>query len=276
VTGSFNDQGELEISDGRLMFFTGKKKSGKSVMAKLIFFTYPGDRVIIDIAGDDGPTGPEVIELVGDHDTLPAHWPAHLRRYDDNGRPKPMTLRYVPDPGSPTLAQDMDHVIGLSLAHSRSLKDRGKMGVLVLVHEIGVLTPANRTQPNMRRALMHNRHQHLTMLMCGPRPKDIDPLVLQQADLIYIFELMNKYDRQRLAEAIGWEPKDIDAAMTEVQVHEYLRFDANELKPAAGEEDLRILHMPPLPEDVVREVSGPLPPAKYQRQEISTGVHAGA
>lgn len=259
MSGSFNDKGELEISDGRLIFLTGKKKSGKSVMAKVIFVSYPGDRVIIDVAGDDGPFGPEVIELHGDLTELPKHWPEHLRRYDRNGHRRPMTLRYVPDAGSPTFLLDIDHVIGISLAHSRALKDKGKMGVLILIHEIGVTTPANRTQPNMRRALMHNRHNHLTMLMCGPRPKDIDPLVLQQSDLIYVFELLNKKDRERLAESIGWNPPEFDAACQELQVHECLRFDANEMKPEGDDPDIRVVHFPALPQKVVDKVSGPLP-----------------
>lgn len=258
MSGSFNDKGELEISDGRLIFLTGKKKSGKSVMAKLIFSTYPGDRLIIDVAGDDGPFGEDVIELHGDAEHLDEEWPHLRRRFDRDHRPLPMTLRYVPDAGSPSFLADIDAVLGMALKHSRELKDKDKMGVLVLIHEIGVCCPANRTQPHMRRSLMHNRHNHLSMLMCGPRPKDIDPLVLQQADLVYAFELLNKKDRERLAESVGWDPADWDAAMRELQRHEYLRFDANEEKPVQGEEDLRVLHMPALPEHVVDRVNRPL------------------
>lgn len=258
MSGSFNDKGELEISDGRLIFLTGKKKSGKSVMAKLIFSTYPADRVIIDVAGDDGPFGADVIEISGTAETLPEEWPEHRRPHDKDGRPLPMTLRYVPDAGSPTHLQDMDHVIGMTLAHSRRKKDSGEMGDLILIHEIGVVCPAHKTQPHMRRALMHNRHNGLTMLMCGPRPKDIDPLVLQQTDLVYAFELLNKQDRQRLAESVGWDPRDWDEAMAELQRHEHLRFDANEEKPLEGDEDLRVLHMPALPEHIVNRVNRPM------------------
>lgn len=258
MSGSFNDAGELEISDGRLIFLTGKKKSGKSVMAKVIFVSYPGDRVIIDIAGDDGPFGPDIVTLVGDAETLPDKWPEHLRQEKD-GKPLPMTLRYVPDAGSATFRDDIDAVIGMALAHSRKKKDRGEMGVLILIHEVGVVTQANRTQPHMRRLLMHNRHNGLTALMCGPRPKDIDPLVLQQSDLVFAFELLNKKDRDRLAESVGWDAGEWSAAMNGLQRHEYLRFDANEEKPDEGEQDLRVLHFPALPEDVAAAADRPLP-----------------
>lgn len=258
MSGTFNDDGELDISDGRLIFLTGKKKSGKSVMAKFIFSSYIGDRVIIDVAGDDGPFGDDIIDLHGTAQQLPEEWPEHRRLHDRDGHPLPMTLRYVPDAGSATFLEDIDTVLGMALAHSRQLKDKGQMGVLVLIHEIGVCCPANRTQPNMRRALMHNRHNHLSMLMCGPRPKDIDPLVLQQADLVYAFELLNKGDRERLAENVGWDAREWDEAMRELQRHEHLRFDANEEKPEQGAPDVRVVHMPALPEHIVNRVNRPL------------------
>jgi hypothetical protein len=204
---------------------------------------------VLDIAGDDGPDGPDIIELHGDVETLPRRWPERMR---DEG--KPMTLRYVPDPGSPTQAEDMDAVVGLALAHGRNLKDRHKGGCALLIHEIGVLTPVHQTRPNMRRALMHNRHNGLTLIMCGPRPQVIDPLVVAQSDVIYTFELMNPDDRERLAKSMGWHPSDFAAAVEDLGPHEYLRFDANELKPKDGEPDRRLVHFPALPADVVRSV----------------------
>lgn len=249
MSGSFNDEGQLELADGRIILCVGKKRSGKSKLALLLFRSYPFDKIVLDIAGDDGPDDPDTIPLVGDVETLPRRWPERMR---DEGRP--MTLRYVPDPGSPTAAEDMDAVVGLALAHGRKLKDRGKGGCALLVHEIGVLTPVHQTQPNMRRALMHNRHNGLTLIMCGPRPQVIDPLVVAQSDVIYTFELMNPDDRERLAKSMGWHPSDFAAAVEDLGPHEYLRFDANELKPQDGAPDRRLVHFPALPPDVVRSV----------------------
>jgi hypothetical protein len=254
MSGSFADDGSLIISDGRIIVAVGKKRSGKSIMGKLFFMTYPGDRIVIDVAGDDGPMGDDVFTITGDITTLPRRWPESRRKYGPNNEWRPMTVRYVPDAGSETFLEDMDHMIGLGLQHGNSEFARGRIGCCILVHEIGVVAPMHKTQNHMKRLLAHNRHNHATAIFCGPRPQTVDPLVLQQADLIFIFEMMNPYDRKRVAETIGWSPREFDEAVHDLELHEYLRFDANEDKPGPGEDEIRLLHFPPLPEEVVRKV----------------------
>jgi hypothetical protein len=209
--------------------------------------------VVIDVAGDDGPMPTKPGEgsydrhvLRGAVHELPPRWPESLRR-----ERRPMILRYVPDAGSPTFLEDMDAVVGLALSHSGNPNP-----VMILIHEIGRVCPANRTQPNMSRVLNHNRHHDLTLVACGPRPQTIDPLVLQQADLVYIFELNNPNDRRRVAESIGWDPKELDTEVAALGAHEYLRADAREPKPEQpGDEDYRLVSFAALPEDVVNQVN---------------------
>jgi hypothetical protein len=239
-SGTFDKDGQIDTGRGVIVCCFGKKHSGKSILALVLFMAYPRDKVVIDIAGDDGPIGPDIIEIRGTVDDIPRTWPEHLR-VDD----KPMTLRYVPDPGSPTFLEDIDAVIALAMSHGHCA---------VLIHEIGVAAPAGRTQPHMRRLLMHNRHAKVTAFFCGPRPMTIDPLVLAQADLVYIFELRNPADRRRIAETIGWDPAEFDALVLELVKHGYLRFDANEEKPEDDEPDYRLVAWPPLPEDIVMRV----------------------
>lgn len=249
MSGSFDKDGYVDTSRGIIASCWGKKRSGKSVMGLLIFRGYPYDRIVIDVAGDDGPWGPDVDELHGTVDDLPRSWPEHLRKEGPDGRPAPMTLRYTPDAGSPTFLEDMDAVVGLSLSHGRKTGHCG-----LLVHEIGVLAKSNRTPAHTRRALMHNRHHGLTAIFCGPRPITTDPLVLAQSDLVYGFELPSPADRQRVADTIGWPPKDFDEAVHDLGAHEYLRFDANEDKPETDNDpDLRLVHFPALPADVAAE-----------------------
>lgn len=235
----------------------GKKKSGKSVNAMLIFRSFPYDKVVIDVAGDDGPEGPGVIELTGRVDELPREWPEHLRER----KGEPMILRYVPDMGSPTAIEDMDAVAGLAYAHSTRERP-----CALLIHEIGIVAPAGRTPPHMRRIFNHNRHHGLALIACGPRSKTVETLLLHQADVIYTFEMPSASDRERTAENIGYPAEDFAYYCEQLRAHEYLRYDANEEKPEPvplgvdedawriDHPDLRLVHFPALPKDVVDEV----------------------
>lgn len=255
-TGSFNANGELDTSKGMILAFLGKKRSGKSVLALYWFRSFPGDKAVIDVAGDDGPMGPGVVEIRGTVEDLPRSWPEHLRP----AKGVPMILRYVPDPKSPTLLEDIDCFLGMCYAHSSKEKP-----VAVLVHEMGVAAPAGKTKANTRAALMHNRHHGLNLFLCMPRALDVEKLVLYQTDLCHNFEMPSQADRDRVAETIGWDKADYTDALEELGPNEYLRFDANIGKPPnppAGvtreawereHPDFRLIHADALPEDVVRE-----------------------
>lgn len=241
MSGSFDAKGNLDIADGRIINCFGRKGSGKSIMGTLLFRSYPGDRVVLDIAGDDGPWGPGVIELKGDVTELPRRWPESQRK--DKER---MTLRYVPDFKSPTLREDMDAVVGMVMAHG---------DCCILVHEIGHLAlPSSQCPPHTRELLMHNRHRKVTAIFCGPRPAEINTLVYGQANVIYIFDVPAPQDREKLGQFAGWNVKSLHEGVSDLREHEYLRFDANEPKPETEDDpDMRMVHFPPLPEDVVSD-----------------------
>lgn len=243
MSGSFDANDALEIGDGRILCAFGKKRSGKSVLARLILESYPGDCAVIAANADDGPF-PDPAKgrhlLRGDVTSLPAKWPEYLR--EDR---EPLTLRFELDAGSPTFLEDQDHVIGLVLRHGHCA---------VLVHEVGLLAPSNRVPPHMRRLLHANRHRHVTAILCGPRPVTVDPLVIGQADVVYTFEMPIAADRKRVAETIGWPVPDFEDALDELAPYEYLRFDANEGKPEPGQPDRRLVIKPPLPPEVVRSL----------------------
>jgi hypothetical protein len=235
--GTLNSRGEIDPAVGVIMTFLGKKRSGKSKMALLWFESYPYDRVVIDINGTDGPHK-DVIELHGTADTLPTKWPEHLR---DEG--KRMTLRYHPDMGSATFIEDCDAVLGMAYRTGR---------VCILVHETGLIAKSSKTPPHMLRILQSNRHRQITGLFCAPRPKTMNTLVVGQADLVYVFELPNRDDRDTVADSIGWERDDFALAVNDLGPHEYLRADTNENRPGSpGEPDLRLVHAPALPAEHV-------------------------
>ncbi len=241
---SFRPDGTIDPALGRILTFLGAKRSGKSVAALLYFMSYPGDKIVIDVAGDDGPVGPDVVEIrgtVGDG-TIPDRWPEHLRKYDSDGRPIPMILRFVPDHGSKDPLADMDAVVALAVNTPRPLA--------ILIHEIQIVAAANRTPPNMRRLLNHNRHGGATtVLMCGPRSVGVDPLVVSQADLLFVFKMPNVNDRKRIAQNIAVDPNELDVAVMGLGPHEYIRYDVNETR-----DDFQLLAFPALPKSTVDKV----------------------
>lgn len=199
----------------------GKKGSGKSVLARRLWETYPFDRLAIDPHND--LHAEDVKQL---REPLPSRFPAPLT---DAGEPVRASFRYVPDMGSKTHQDDMDRAVGVAM------NNRGRRTLLWL-DEVGDLTSASYTPPWMRRALHTSRHRDLSMVMCGPRAIDINPLVLSQADRVYIFDLPSVRDRERVAGTIGYPAKDFDAAVHGLGKFEFLMWDGDEL-----------VHFPPLP-----------------------------
>lgn len=241
--GTLSAQGEIDPSRGVVILCLGKKRSGKSKMGMLFFMSYPGDRIVIDINGTDGPkpNGRDIFGLKGHVGDLPSKWPEELR--PEGGGP--MTLYYHPDMGSATFREDVDAVLGMGYL-------RGD--VCIIVHEAGIVAKVGQTQPHMLRILQSNRHRRVTLIMCAPRAKTMDPLAYGQADLLYIFEMPNKYDRDAIADAIGWDNTDFALGVEELGAHEYLRADTNQDRPEEGKPDMRLVHCPPLPADVVAEL----------------------
>lgn len=185
----------------------GRKGSGKSYLAARLWETWPYDRLAIDPTGD-ARVGDDVERL---EDPLPIRWPA----LPDKERRS--SLHYVPDVGSATYSDDLDRAVGLAFGRGRCL---------MWLDEVGELTRANRTPPNMRRFLHQGRHKRISALMCGPRPIDVDPLVISQADYVYLFHLPHPRDKERVAGCIGIKPDELAAAIDALGEHCYLRYDA--------------------------------------------------
>lgn len=196
----------------------GKKGSGKSVLARRLWDTWPGDELCIDVAAD--ALGPRDVQETYRAD-VPDFWPMAAREDE------PVRIRYVPDPAAGAYYDDLDRAVGLALK---------RKGSLVWIDEIGIVSRVNRSGPNLTRLLHQGRHQRMSAVMCGPRPINVDPLVLAQSDYVYVFKLPNPNDRQRIAAECGIDPKTFDAAVHALGPHEYLRYDGDEL-----------VHFPPLP-----------------------------
>ncbi|MGH3414905.1 MAG: hypothetical protein ACRDVE_18110 [Actinocrinis sp.] len=205
--------GPFDPDRGEFLFISGRKGSGKSVAAGRFFDAFPYDRLIIDPTGD---VSAGLTERGVQYARLTEPMPVHFPRSAESDQ-VPVTAVYVPDMGSPDAEDEMDRALGLGLRNQRTC---------VWIDEIGTLTRNGKTPPNLRRALHHGRHSQLTLVMCGPRPKDIDPLCVSQADHVFTFDTPNPMDRKRIAENIGWPPAMFDQAVADLGEHEYLWYNA--------------------------------------------------
>lgn len=188
----------------------GRKGSGKSVLARRLWDTWPRDGICIDPTGD--ALKPEDVQ--DSLSEVPDRWPEP--RHEE----EPVRIRFKPNMKSATYLDDMDRAVGLA-ARNR--------GCLLWIDEIGVVNQANRTRPYMRHLLNQGRHDRTSAIFCGPRPMTIDPLVLAQSDLVYVFELPNPADVKRIADSCGINPAVLDEAIHGLGKHEYVRWDGAEL-----------------------------------------------
>lgn len=196
------DAGPPDPHKAFYVFTSGKKGSGKSVVCRAWFDPYPLDRIVIDpthdLRDDFRADGVDFTELRADE------LPARLRRAEDRDEHDRArkTWLFCPDMGSDTAEDDMDRVVGLAL---------GRGPTLLWCDEFGTQTTGNKTGKNMRRVLHHGRHDDLTFLVACPRPIDINPLAINQADLVYTFATKNPDDRDRVARNIGQDCAEFSA-----------------------------------------------------------------
>lgn len=186
----------------------GRKGTGKSVLAAFFFDSYPYDELCIDVTRDAivGPGCTFVSEL-------PSSFPAP---HPDSGRTR-TKLVWRPDPGSATYEDELDRAVSLALGNPRG-------HTLLWIDERGEFTA--QPGPGMRRAVNQSRHWGLTILSCGPRAVGIHPLLIGNADYLFLFDLPTIHDRRRVAETIGVELDWLTQAIHGLGPHEYLRWDA--------------------------------------------------
>lgn len=179
---------ELDPRKNFIVSAFGRKGAGKTTLNRMLFRDYPLSKLCVDVNGEADP-GEESQKIT----TLERGMP---RVREDQ---PPANLHYLADPGSVTYRDDLDRSIGMAMFP----KDQHS---LVWCGEVGELCTGNKSGPHLRRMLMQSRHYRTSALFDGPRPMDIDPLVLAQSDYVAIYDLPNPADRQRVAETIGYPP----------------------------------------------------------------------
>lgn len=183
----------LDPNRNQIIVVLGRKGSGKSVFAREVFRSWPDvDKLVIDPTGDADPGADIGTRTV-------TELPRELPKGSDG---KPVVLRWIATPQSPTYADDLDRAVSLVLFP----KDRRS---LLWVDEAGEVFPANRTGPHARTLLHQSRHWHASAIVAGPRPINLDPLVLSQADRVVMYDVPHPRDRERIAGTIGMHPREL-------------------------------------------------------------------
>jgi hypothetical protein len=180
----------------------GRKGSGKSFFNGVAYRSWPGDKLAIDVNGN-AYVGPDAERI---REPLPSGFPQPVTPPGERRRAR--NLHYVANPRSDTYRDDLDRAVGLALFPQHH-------PMLLWAGEVGELTPNSKSKPHMRQLLMQNRHHRVTALFDGPRPMNVDPLVLAQSDLVAVYELPNPADRRRIADSIGYPPDRFDQACQE-------------------------------------------------------------
>jgi hypothetical protein len=186
----------LDPTVNTLISCFGGKGTGKSVVNRLVYQSYPFAKLAIDVNGNAEP-GQDAKVITA---PLPTHMPKP-ERDPDTGRTIYPNLHFIANPMRAEFRDDLDRAVGMALFPQQQ-------DCLVWCGEVGEFTQANKTGPFLRTLLMQSRHYHCSALFDGPRPVNIDPLVIAQSDVVFVFDLPNPNDRDRIADNIGYPPAE--------------------------------------------------------------------
>jgi hypothetical protein len=207
----------------------GGKGCGKSEAARIVFDSWPADRLVIDPTGDARPDDPATIALV-------APFPSQLPEPDPEADPPQtrVTVWARINPGSATLKADQNDATNMALhpRHRRKLIWRDEFGLGVSAN---TMTDADRT------LLMSSRHYEASALLCCPRPRHMPVLALAQADRILVWALPNPDDREHVAKNFG-----VSLPLFEREYHDNRRRGRHAFLLLDRHNDA-LLNCPPLP-----------------------------
>lgn len=253
----------IDPDSGAYMSSFGPKGHGKSELAVRLFASYPYNGLVIDHTGDFDPEGKLTEELspalkaiadsIGAHkdnlddmsdeeidELLAAHRAAAIEAWRGDPPKRFRKYRYQPNFLANDWLERSDNVVALAYLVGHCA---------IVLDEVGLGAPSNRTPRFTRQALHMGRHQRLSMLMPGPRPAELDPLVLNQSDVVTVHGQLHPLDVQRLSRHFGTSDRELASILESLQrferadsprdgVGEFLVFFRNE-------RDLAIY--PPLP-----------------------------
>lgn len=217
----------IDPTKNQVIKIVGRKESGKSEAARMMFRGWPGvTRIVVDPTGDADP-GDDLEPIA-----LPNPLPVRLPKVDPNEGPQ--VYRWIPNTKAPDYEDELDRVFNLGLYPKTE-------PVLMWVDEDGEVFPVHKSGPARRTATHQGRHHKLSMILTGPRVMELQTLCLAQADRVLMFDTPGDADRQRLARTMGVKQATLNRELDEIRrrgPHWYLMYIAAEH---------RFYRCPPLP-----------------------------
>jgi hypothetical protein len=230
----------------------GPKGHGKSELNTRFFISYPFNGLIMDMTGDvdpdhkfSRPMTPALHELAQElaamkRPSLEGLWAFQQKvkqEWTQNGELRYAKYRVRPNFINDNWLSESDGYIGLGYLVGWCFQ---------LLDEINDEAPAGSTPRFTRLSLRQGRHEHLSMGMAGPRPADIDPNVLNQADLVTIHGQLHERDVKRMAPHLHLDERELLGLIEElkgfkrdgVDVYEYIVY---------VKKTRELFVMPPLP-----------------------------
>lgn len=222
---------QFDPDAGAYLSSFGPKGSGKSELATRLFASYPYNGLVIDHTGDFDPDGRMTEELpaalreialsiqdvTDDLDemsdaeidgVLELHKAAAIEAWHGDPYKRYRKYRYVPNFMAKNWLERSDSVVALAYLVGHCA---------IVLDEVGSGAPSNRTPRFTRQALHMGRHQRISMLMPGPRPAELDPLVLNQSDVVTVHGQLHPLDIQRLAKHFGTSDRELASILESLQ-----------------------------------------------------------
>lgn len=227
-----DEETRLDIDpDGSAMFLDmfGRKNSGKSHLAELYARSWPYDGLVINTTGDVDPDHAWTLPWPGGEEQIakrPNGDPVYAVAWPElpEGRTKAF-WNLVPNRRDPDHRFKTDAAI--AALHDAGDKKRhpGAQPRLLWVDEIGEVAKPGKVLSGFDTVLHQGRHNADWCLFCGPRPVDIETLVLGQADWIFCFALPSVHDVDRIAKTCGIAEADLAELVHGLGEHCFLRID---------------------------------------------------
>lgn len=195
------------------VFIVGATGSGKSVLARALFESAAGVRLVVDPAGSSGTKLPGCATVIGPESpnlrgsALVREVYARLTAAAEGAA----TVRYVPY--LPDRLPEYDAVY-------RWAFDRPPM--FVWADEMGSIAPAHGTPPQVRRFLTQGRKRELGHLGCHTRPREVNANMIGQSQHLAVFRLDRPDDLRYIAESIGEDHRDLAARLRALPEHGFL------------------------------------------------------